>query len=458
LKSSSISLRLTFWFSAIFLAGFVAFGTVMWLDLAYSFSQGRDRTLLRRAGRLIELLNASVAVSAERRADRFAEFADATPEGNLIHLYDAQGRRLLPETADPADFPWPAPSQNSLPQYHDVLYGGRHFRVFIDPVHIGAQSFCILVGGQLEDNRGLLARFATGLFAAIPALLTISALAGYWLSRHVLRPIDRLTTAVRSISIGNLSGRLPIVNTRDEVQRLAETCNGMLSRLEGSVSRMQRFTADASHELRSPISFMRTVAEVALRNPEIDDESREAFGDILVESGQASTLLDEMLILARADSHQSELKFEPVDLSELLAEVYEKGRPFADAKRQRLTAERNGRAHVQGDRASLRRLLWTLVDNAIKYTPDGGQIELSLETHGSEPRVTVRDNGIGIPEAMLPRIFDRFFRADPSRTQVEGSGLGLAIAKWIADGHHALLSVESGEGRGTTFCIVFPSA
>jgi signal transduction histidine kinase len=232
----------------------------------------------------------------------------------------------------------------------------------------------------------------------------------------------------------------------------------MLSRLENSVRQMQRFTADASHELRSPISFMRTVAEVALRNPQIDTESKAAFEDILIEAAEASRLLEDMLVLARADSHQGDLRFEPVDLAELLADVHEKARPLAEAKDQRIVIERRGSPRVSGDRASLRRLLWTLVDNAIKYTPTGGSIELSLESRGSEARVRVRDSGIGIPKEMLPRIFERFFRADPSRTQVEGSGLGLAIAKWIADTHHAAIFVESAEGRGTTFSVAFPAA
>ena len=454
MRNISISLRLTFWFSATFLTGFIAFGTVMWLDLAYSLKQGRDRTLFRRAGRLIELLN----VAAGDSPARLTEFVDAMPEGNLVRLFDSQGHLLFPENPEPADFPWPAPAQDARPQYHDVVRGDHHFRVYVDPVRIGSRTYCIFIGGQLEDNRALLARFLNGLLAAIPALLTLSALGGYWLSRHVLGPIDRLTTAAQSISIGNLADRLPIANTGDELQRLAETCNGMLSRLENSVGRIQRFTADASHELRSPISFMRTVAEVALRNPKIDNESRSSFEDILVESREAANLLEKMLILARADSNQNDLRFESVDLADLLTDVQEKARPLAAAKFQRLTVNRNGSARVCGDRGSLRRLVWTLVDNAIKYTPSGGSIDLWLDSRGSGARIIVRDTGIGIPESMLPRVFERFFRADLSRTQVEGAGLGLAIAKWIADMHHAGISVESVDGRGTTFCVVFPAA
>jgi heavy metal sensor kinase len=457
LKDISISLRLTLWFSAIFLSGFVAFGIVMRIDMALSLSHGRDRTLAHRALRLVDLVNASADVSDEQTNARFAEFAEATPEGNLIHLLDANGRRLLPKTPKPADFPWPSRTTGIGPHYEEVVYQGRYFRVYAEPVRHGAQAYRILVAGQLEDNRAFLARFSNGLLASIPAMMLVSALGGYWVSRRALRPLDRLTTAVQSISIGNLSGRLPIGNTRDELQRLAVTCNGMLSRLEDSVSRIQRFTADASHELRSPISFMRTVAEVALRNPQTDEESRELFEAILTESAQASSLLEEMLLLARADSRETDLRFEPVDLADVLDDVQERVRTLAEAKNQHFTMRRAGSARVNGDRSSLRRLVWTLMDNAVKYTPPGGRIELSLETRGPEAHVTVRDTGIGIPEEMLSRIFDRFFRADPSRAQMEGSGLGLAIAKWIADMHHAVIAVESAEGCGATFRVVFPS-
>lgn len=457
MKPVSLSGRLTLWFSAIFLAGFVAFGIAMYVDLSYSLSHGRDRTLSRRAARLEELLESAVHDSAERREAKYDDFADATPEGNLIHLLDAQGRRIYPRHPDPADFPWPAFSDFRR-RYRDSTYVGRHFRVFVEPVQIGGVKYFTLVAGQLEDNRGLLARFSTGLLASIPIVLGISGLAGYFVSRRALRPIDRLTTAVRTITIGNLSGRLPISHSGDELQRLAETCNDMLARLEGSVGRIQRFTADASHELRSPISFMRTVAEYGLGNPAVDRESREAFEEILVEADAASRLLENMLELARADSGRQEFRFEGLDLSELIEELRTRALPLAEAKQQALIVDRKVRARVSGDRASLRRLLWTLVDNAIKYTPNGGRIVLSVGAARNGTALEVRDTGIGIPAALLPRVFERFFRADPSRTGVEGAGLGLAIAKWIADMHQASISVESTEGRGTVFRVVFPAA
>jgi signal transduction histidine kinase len=429
----------------------------MYLDLSYSFSNGRDRTLSRRAARLDDLLNTSVNDTPERLAAKYVEFADATPEGNLIHLFNSEGRRIFPKSPDPADFPWPAFSDFGR-RYRDAIYGQSHFRIFVEPVQVARENYYILVAGQLEDNRGLLSRFSTGLLASIPGLLSVSALAGYFMSRRMLRPIDRLTTAVRSITIGNLSGRLPISNSGDELQRLAETCNGMLARVESSVSRIQRFTADASHELRSPISFMRTAAELGLGNPAIDRESRETFEEILLEATAASNLLENMLELARADSGRHEFRFERLALSELVEELRIRAIPLAEAKQQTLAVEQDVNVQISGDRASLRRLLWTLLDNAIKYTPCGGRIDLSVAKAGTETTFQVRDTGIGIPAALLPRLFERFFRADPSRSQVEGAGLGLAIAKWIADMHQATISVESVEGGGSTFRVVFPAA
>ncbi len=337
-------------------------------------------------------------------------------------------------------------------------YRGQEFRVLQVPVALGGRKAWIFVAGQLGDNRHLLARYSTGLWAATPVLLILSALFGFFVNKRALQPVDRVTAALRSINIGNLSDRLPVARTGDELQRLAETCNDMLARLEGAVIRINRFTADASHELRSPVSLIRTVSEFALRNPDLPDEAREAFEDVLAESVEAARLLEDMLTLARADAGHVETTFAPVDLREVLREAGESIRPLAEAKQQSLdVCCGSAAAPVLGDRSSLRRLLWTLLDNAVKYTPAGGRIEASLLTGDAGPSISVSDTGIGIPEALLPRVFERFFRADPSRSQVEGAGLGLAIAKWIADMHHATLLVRSRENEGTRFTVGFPA-
>jgi len=201
----------------------------------------------------------------------------------------------------------------------------------------------------------------------------------------------------------------------------------MLARLEGAVNRISRFTADASHELRSPISFIRTVSEYALRNPNVDADSNQAFQEILAESVETARLLEDMLALARADAGCVDMSFEALNPAELIKDVCDKIRPLANAKQQVLVVECDSSpTWIKGDRSSLRRLLWTLLDNAIKGTPPRGLIDVALHKFGSEARITARDTRIGIPEAMLRRIFERFFRVDPSRSEVDGTGLGLA--------------------------------
>jgi signal transduction histidine kinase len=230
----------------------------------------------------------------------------------------------------------------------------------------------------------------------------------------------------------------------------------MLGRLESAVDRINRFTADASHELRSPVALIRTVAEYALKNPNIDGESRDAFQEILAESLETARLLEDMLTLARADAGYAKAVFEPVDLREVTQDVCSRMRALAEAKQQTVKVNTTPRpAWINGDRSSLRRLISILLDNAVKYTPAGGRIEAGLEVRESLAVVTVRDSGIGIPQDVVPRIFDRFVRVDPSRGEVNGSGLGLAIAKWIAGAHEANLSVCSVEGSGSVFTVEF---
>jgi len=232
----------------------------------------------------------------------------------------------------------------------------------------------------------------------------------------------------------------------------------MLSRLEDAVERINRFTADASHELRSPVALIRTVAEFALRNPKVDRESREAFEEILAETVETGHLLEDLLTLARADEGHANAVFEVLDIAALLEEVCARQRPLAEAKQQTVDVRTRGPAWIQGDRSSLRRLVSILLDNAVKYTPQEGHIQAALATADSRAVLSISDSGIGIAEELLPRIFDRFVRADPSRGEVNGSGLGLAIAKWIAAVHHATLSVQSQKHVGSIFTVEFKLA
>lgn len=456
-RRMSLPLRLTLWFSTAFIFGYLVFGAVMYEQLSYSLAAGRDKTLLRRADRAISLLK-GCNIGSPTCAQGFGAFAAGTPEGNLIHVVDEQGRQIYPATLDPGDkFPWPANITPESRTYFKVKFDGSPFRVLSEPILVGDAKYHIVVAGQLRDNRVLVNQFAVGLFWAAPILLAFSAAIGYFLSTRALKPVAKLISSVRSISIGNLSRRLPPIRSGDELEALTETCNDMLSRLELAVGQITRFTADASHELRSPITYIYTQSEYALKNLPLDEESAECFSEILRECEEATDLLTDMLMLARCDSGHSGMVFIRTDLTSVLNDVYRKAIPLAEGKRHRITFEssRNESAWIMGDAPSLRRLFWIMLDNAIKYTPAGGQINVRLRMIGNEAKVDIEDNGIGIPQESLSCIFDRFYRVDKARTSTEGSGLGLSIAKWISDMHRGDLSVKSFENIGSTFQVSF---
>jgi signal transduction histidine kinase len=454
----SISLRLTVWYSSVFFAGLALFGAVMWLDLKDTLTSGRSRTLERRVDRLGDLLLDTRADAPAPRARKFQAFADATG-GGLIEVFGTNGTRALPSpTAAAQAFPWPRVTAIDQDRFAEVTFLGQPYRVLAHPFSRGSEALVLCAAAPLEGNRTVLRAFSGGLLWAIPGLLAVSALGGYVLSRKALKPVDQITMATRSISVSNLSRRLPVPETRDELQRLSETCNAMLARLESAVNEIKRFTGDASHELRNPVSFVRTTAELALRNRQIDAASRRAFEEIVAECGKASRLLKDMLTLARADTDNSRLAFEPVDVDEIVKTVCQKARSLAEEHGHTLTVhfEENCHATVWGDYSSLHRLIWILLDNAAKYTRAPGTIQVRLAAGGEKVTVTVEDNGMGISAADLPNVFSRFYRADPSRSHVDGFGLGLSIAMWIANVHQASLSVDSKENQGSVFKIVFP--
>ena len=451
----SISLRLTTWFSSVLFAGLVLFGAIMWFNLDHTLTSSRSRTLERRVDRLLDLLRDTASDAPADRVRKFQAFADATG-GGLIEVFHTDGSRALPSpTAAARAFPWPPIGPLTADRFSEVTFQSQPYRVLVHPV--SSQAIIVCLAAPLEANRQLLGTFSVGLLWSIPAVLAVSALGGYALSRKALKPVDQITAATRSISVSNLSDRLPVPETRDELQRLSETCNAMLARLESAVTEIKRFTGDASHELRNPVSFVRTTAELALRNRHIDPASRQAFEGIVAECGKANQLLKDMLTLARADTGSSQLAFEPVDLAEIVRAAAPKARLLAQDRGHSLVGSVDDArpAMVLGDYSALNRLLLILLDNAAKYTPAPGTIRLTLEA-AEQVRLTVADNGIGISPADLPHIFERFYRADPSRGQVEGSGLGLSIALWIANVHQASISVDSAENRGSAFTVAFP--
>jgi heavy metal sensor kinase len=291
-------------------------------------------------------------------------------------------------------------------------------------------------------------------------VLLLAASGGYWLSRKALSPMDALVRTARAISGANLSSRLEKLNTGDELQRLADTLNEMLDRIETAFLRITQFTADASHELRTPISLVRTEAELALRRSRGEPEYREALRHILLEAERTTSLIEQLLSLARADSGRETLNLQPVDLPETLRGVVEGWRQVATVRNLQFTASiEEGELSLRGDQAALRRVVDILLDNAFKYTPSPGTVDLSLEQKGENAVITVHDTGVGIAEEEQNKIFERFYRVDKARSRaLGGAGLGLAIATWIVAQHRGSITVESSMGKGSTFRIELPLA
>jgi heavy metal sensor kinase len=327
-------------------------------------------------------------------------------------------------------------------------------------VNVGGVDYIIQSAFEMDDFYEALDHFALLLFISIPTLLLCAAAGGYWISTRALAPVDQITQTARTIGAQNLSSRLVVPQTRDELQRLSETLNGMLDRLEASFKKITQFTADASHELRTPVAVMRTRAELSLRKARTAEEYRDVIAEVLTELEKTSGLIEQLMFLARADSGSETVRFTPTNVAEVLREACHQGSALAEAKQIAFQEEiPDGSIWVQGDATSLRRLFLILIDNAVKYTPANGQVEVSLRQNNGYAITQVSDTGIGIAEADLANVFERFYRADKARTRESGGvGLGLSIGRWITEVHAGTIEVHSLPGRGSTFQIRFPIA
>jgi len=324
---------------------------------------------------------------------------------------------------------------------------------------INGQQLRLSLGEDLTVPLEVVHHFGLLLLLSCPILIAASALVGHWTAGRALSPVLAITNAARAIDAPDLSRRIAVPPSRDELRYLAETLNGMLARIETAFRKTTELTANASHELRTPLAVIRATAEVALMRAPGTDSDRAALREILREAERNTALLEDLLRLARADAGNASLHFGPVDFAETVRVTCGRCEPLAAAQGVILRLKSApGPLSVSGDAAHLRRLVLILLDNALKYTPAGGVVEVTVAGAPSGyPTCEVRDTGIGISEADLPHIFDRFFRSDRARTREQsGAGLGLAIAEWIARVHHSRIEVESVLGSGSTFRVSFP--
>jgi heavy metal sensor kinase len=336
---------------------------------------------------------------------------------------------------------------------------GWPVRVASQDAIVGGMSLTVHVVEPLHDLMGSLREYSLYLTLLIPVALLLTTAAGYWTSRRALAPVEQIRKEAEAIDPADLTTRLRVPPTDDELARLAQTLNAMLSRIEGGFRSIERFTADASHELRAPLALIMTAGEVSLRRERSREELAEVLRKIVREARHMSRLVENLLDLARGDARKRHTELAPLDLTELLRDLIAELTPSADAKGLSLSAALPDHdTHVLGEGTELRRLFLILLDNAIKYT-ETGSIRLALSSDSARVMVTVTDTGIGIEEGALRHVFDRFWRADKVRSRAEGgAGLGLSLASQIVQRHGGGISVESKLGQGTSFIVELQAA
>jgi heavy metal sensor kinase len=452
-----IRLRLTAWYFAVLAVVLSAFGIAAYLEMRHSIHRTVDEELVIRAEGVHQLIARTIARGAEDDLQEgLREHTELRQGGALLQVSDERGNWLYrsPVMID-YNVPRPAAIPNRAVDFHAPH---MPLRIWSQKVNVAGETYLIQSAFEMDDFYGALEHFALLLGISIPSLLLCAAAGGYWISSRALAPVDQITQTARTISAQNLSSRLVVPNTGDELQRLSETLNGMLGRLEAAFKQITQFTADASHELRTPVAVMRTRTELSLRKARSAEEYRDVIAEVLAELEKTSHLIEQLMFLARADSGAETLHFAPTNVSEVLREACHQGSALAEAKQIGFQESISGESvWIQGDASSLRRLFLILIDNAVKYTPPSGQVEVSLHRSNGYAVAEVRDTGIGIAEADLSNVFERFYRADKARTRETGGvGLGLSIGRWITEVHAGTIDVHSSPGHGSTFQVRLP--
>lgn len=384
----------------------------------------------------------------------------------LVAIYDGGGR-LMGEAGREDDIVIPMPPLDTVPTEGDPQLltiveaddlDDRHRlalrRVTVPP----GVEYVIVVGSSLEPTDEELESLRGILSYVVPLSLVIAGLGGWFLARRSLSPVVAMAERARQIGVGSLDARLPVVNPRDELGTLAGTFNELLSRLESSVEQQRRFMADASHELRTPVTIARTAASVALQQPTRSEaEYRETLEIIEQESIRLSRIVDDLFTLTRADAGTYPVRKTPMYLDELIDDVVRAMRVVSAPRNVSIVAESIHPAPFTGDEDLIRRLVLNVVDNAIRYSPPGGSVRVALDRSGDAYSVSVTDQGPGIAPEVQAKIFERFYRVDAARTRDGGAGLGLALARWIAHAHDGDITLAASSRLGSTFVITLAS-
>ncbi len=478
---SSIRSRLAVWYTVALVATVLAFGvTAMVVDRRARYA-ALDQRLTTEADRVAGLMSqaqsggghvvdeisstlATLRLDLQRPLDVVADYVVVVDSAARIVYGSAETRRWTPAASDSLRLRAYAVSRDH--ETFGMVLDGVTLRFVASEVPRPATApwviMMVVAGAPTQDLDTAPQRILASMLLVSPLILLFAVGVGYLLSARALQPLGRMIDELEAITDGrSLHRRLPApAAPTDEMDRLAHTLNAMLARLETSFTALRRFVADASHELKTPLTVMRVGVEHSLTDVRTAPETLAALDETLQEVRRMTELVDTLLTLARVDEGRMDVHAEPVELTALLGEVYETAQMLGEEGGVEVSSEiAPGPVVVQADPARLRQLALNLLSNAVKYTPAGGHVWLTLTAREEAATISVRDTGIGIAPGDVDRVFDRFWRADAARSRTgerPGFGLGLSICKWIAEAHGGSIAVTSRPGRGSTFTVTLP--
>jgi heavy metal sensor kinase len=461
----SIRFRLTAWYASVLAAIFILLGGLFFIPIRRSIQGIVLETEARRAWQIGDFITGSPASTGTLRLSETIErFYAPERNGRFIRITRQDGflvyRSGPPEDQSfsppevPLTDPWPA---RSSARRQELGSGPALFlAAFHTPPQAGA-SYLVEVGTSSQPVDRMLRRLVFLFGLALPVVLVVVAGGGYLLIRRALRPVDLMTVKAELISHHNLDERLPVARSGDELEHLAEALNNMIGRLQDMLSHSKRFLADASHELRTPLAVVRGELEGLAQDSRLPGDLVERVGSLLEEAERLSKIVERLFALSLLDAGEAQAEWVRFDLARMAVGTAEQMELLAEDKRISLTSAADQPVEVEGDLARLKQVVVNLLDNAIKYTPEGGSVRLGVSSLDGKAVVEVTDTGIGIPPEALPHVFERFYRVDQSRSrQPDGAGLGLAIIMSICKAHGGEIEAESAVGRGSTFRVRLP--
>ena len=461
----SIRFKLITFYVCILSLVFLIFGTYIYVVFHQMLVRSLEQTLSRRAQQIATTIVDEVPERGESYVASEIQ-ARYAPELNerVIRVTDDRQRPLY--TSKNASFlaaanPWvEAALARQKPENWEISFHDQRYRM----VAIGhrlpnGKTYAVEVGAPENEITVALHDLILTLLLGFPVLIGISIFGGYSLLGRVLRPVDEIVGAAEQITFRHRNKRLPVPATGDEFERISEALNRMIERLDESFQMANRFAGDASHELRTPLTILQGELEAFVNDPSFAGEAVERAGNMLEEVVRLSRIVDGLLLVSRLEAGEAQMKRERIDLAYIARSVAEQMQLLCEEKALKLSSHVSEIVMVEGDEIRLRQIVVNLLDNAIKYTPEAGEIGLRVSSVGKSALLEITDSGMGISPTALPQVFERFFRAEEARAnRTQGTGLGLSIVKSIVDAHGGTIQITSSEHQGTKVRIELPLA